>query len=164
MNILQLLTHAQLSMMIKTMKCLSQHNTTSAEQRKVDETAKEARAHLPLTTFSNASSARPENETHEQFTRFTIQARIARTRAEAPQDVSSTFSSCEDGRRARREQGKTVDDEKWRRKIFTSHTSRPRCKTFPENQDVRYGKHTHELRTDRKTRQLTGASRKISPM
>ena len=65
--------------------------TTSAEKRKLDETAEELRVPLPVTTFSHASSTRPENETYEQLTRFTIQARIARTRAEAPQDVSSTF-------------------------------------------------------------------------
>ena len=64
---------------------------TSAEKRNVNETAKELRVPLPITTFSRANSTRPENETHEQLTRITIQARIARTRADAPQDVSSTF-------------------------------------------------------------------------
>ena len=51
-----------------------------------------SRAWKPLTpTFSDPNSTRPENETHEQLTWFTIQARIARMRSEAPQDVSSRF-------------------------------------------------------------------------
>ena len=55
------------------------------------------------------------------------------------------------------------------KEIFTSHVIRPRCKTFPEKQDVRYGKHRRVTTllfflTDRKTRHLTGASREISPM
>ena len=62
--------------------------TTSAERRKVDGTAEELRALLPRTTFSHANPTRLENEIHEQLTRFTIQARIARTRAEALRDVS----------------------------------------------------------------------------
>ena len=58
---------------------------TNDESRKADETAKELRAPLAITTFSHASSPRPEDETHEQLTRSAIQVRIARTRAEAPQ-------------------------------------------------------------------------------
>ena len=65
--------------------------TTRAEKRKVDETAKELRTLVPLISFSQESSTRPESETHEQLTQSTIQARIARTRAEALQDVSSMF-------------------------------------------------------------------------
>ena len=42
--------------------------TMNAEKRKVDETAKESRAPLPITTFPHASSTRPEDESHEQHT------------------------------------------------------------------------------------------------
>ena len=65
--------------------------TINAEKRKVDGTAKELRAPLPITTSSHATSSRPDDETHEQLTRFTKQARITKTRAEAPQDVSILF-------------------------------------------------------------------------
>ena len=115
--------------------------TTSAVKRKVDETAKERRVFSPITIFSHANSTRLENEPHEQLTRFTIQARIAKTRAESRQDVSSTSLRARMVDARGRKQGKNVDDEKWRRKNFTSHIIRPRCKTFPEKQDVRFGKH-----------------------
>ena len=65
--------------------------TMNAEKRKVDETAKELRALLSITTSSHASSSRPDDETHEQLTRSTRQARITKTRAEAPQDVPFLF-------------------------------------------------------------------------
>ena len=65
--------------------------TINAEKRKADETAKVLRAPLPRTTFSHARSSRPDDETHEQSARSTKQARITKTRAEAPQDVSFLF-------------------------------------------------------------------------
>ena len=65
--------------------------TMNAEKRKVNETAKESRAPLPITTSSHTSSSRFDDETHGQFTRSTKQARIKKTRAEAPQDVSFLF-------------------------------------------------------------------------
>ena len=94
MNVFQLLIHHELEIDDDQDDEMSeQTQTTSAEKRKVDETAKELRVPLPITTLSlsHANSTRPENETQEQLTRFMIQARIARTSAEAPQDVSSTF-------------------------------------------------------------------------
>ena len=47
--------------------------TMNAEKRKVDETAKDSRAPLPITASSRASSSRPDDETHKQLT-----ARITR--------------------------------------------------------------------------------------
>ena len=89
-----------------------------------------------ITTFSHTSSSRPEDETHEQHTRSTIQARIARTRAEAPQDVSSMFL------RARMVDVHGEDKErmlmtKTAKGHFTSHIVRPRCKALPERETRR---------------------------
>ena len=51
---------------------------------------------------------------------------------------------------------------------FTSHIIRPRCKTFPETRRaIRETQMSYDavvILTDRKTRQFTGVSRKISPM
>ena len=65
--------------------------TMNAEKRNADETAKELLAFFPIATFSRASSSLPDDETHKQRTHSTKRARIAKTRAEAPQDVSSPF-------------------------------------------------------------------------
>ena len=55
-TIRQLLTHHELPMMNKTTKCESRTHMTSAEKRKVDETAKELRASLPIAASSHASA------------------------------------------------------------------------------------------------------------
>ena len=65
--------------------------TTSAEERKVDETTKELRAPLSITSSSHASSSRLDDKTHEQLTRSTKQARTAKKGVEALQDVSYLF-------------------------------------------------------------------------
>ena len=140
--------------------------TTSAEKRKVDETAKEVQALLPITTFSHASSTRSENETHEQLIRFVIQARIARTRAEALQDVSSTFL------RARMVD---VHGENKERMLMTKngegkfyfayHSSKMRDVSRETRRAIRETQMSHDavvIVTERKSRQLTGVSR--SPM
>ena len=61
---------------------------TSAEKRKVDETAKELRAPLPITAPPYASSLRSDDETHGQLTRSAKQVRTTKTEIEALQDVS----------------------------------------------------------------------------
>ena len=53
---------------------------TTAETRKVDETAKELRASLPITASPHARSSRSDDdETHGQFARSAKQARITKT-------------------------------------------------------------------------------------
>ena len=61
---------------------------TSAEKRKVDETAKELRASLPKTTSPHANSLRHDDETHEHLTGSVKQARTTKTEVETLQDVS----------------------------------------------------------------------------
>ena len=56
-----------------------------------DATAKQLRAPLPITASSHAIPSRSDDETHEQLSRSTEQARITKTRAEASQDVSFLF-------------------------------------------------------------------------
>ena len=63
----------------------------SAEKRKVDETAKELRASLPITASSHASSLQSDDETHEQLTRSVKQARTTKTEVETLPDVSFLF-------------------------------------------------------------------------
>ena len=84
----RLLVHHELSTMIKTTRCQSRRKMSSAEKRKVDETAKSLRASLPRTTLPHASSLRPDDETHEQLTRSAKPARTAKTENETLQDVS----------------------------------------------------------------------------
>ena len=62
--------------------------TMNAEKRKVDGTAEELRGPSPITTSSHASSSRLDGETHEQLSRSTKQARVTKSKAEAPQDAS----------------------------------------------------------------------------
>ena len=72
----------------------------NAEKRKVDETAKELRALLPITTSSQASSSRLDDNTHEQPTRSTKQARITRRELKHLKICLLSVSSSEDGWRA----------------------------------------------------------------
>ena len=65
---------------------------TSAERRKVDETAKELRASLPVTASSHVSSLRRDDETQEQFTSSVKQARSTKRGVETLQDVSFSVS------------------------------------------------------------------------
>ena len=60
---------------------------TSAEKRKVDETAKELRALLPRAASPHASSSRSDTETQEQFATSAKQARTTKTGVETLQDV-----------------------------------------------------------------------------
>ena len=113
--------------------------TTSAEKRKVDETAKELRA---------PSSSRPADETHEQLTRSTKQARTAKKGVETLQDVSFLFQKghCEHQRNGflqvrmagmrKKQQEETVEEEKKVKGISTSHLVRPRYKLLSERPDV----------------------------
>ena len=64
---------------------------TSAEKRAVNETAKELRASLPITTSSHVSSLRLDDETHEQLTRSVKQTRTTKAEFETLQDVSFQF-------------------------------------------------------------------------
>ena len=64
---------------------------TSAEKRAVNETAKELRASLPITTSSHVSSLRLDDETHEQLPRSVKQTRATKAEVETLQDVSFQF-------------------------------------------------------------------------
>ena len=115
--------------------------TMNAEKRKVDETAKELRAPLPITTSSHASSSRLDDDTHEQPTCSTKQARITKTRAEAPQDVSFLFLQARmAGMRNGNEERMLMmkDDE---RKCYFAFCP-PEMQTVPrERRDVWHWKH-----------------------
>ena len=142
--------------------------TETAERRKTDETAKELRAPLPLTTFSHASSTRLEDETHEQHTRFTIQARIARTGAEAHQDVSSMFLRARMVDVHEENKERMLMTKKGERKFYFAHRSSKMQGVFKKTRrairQTQMSYDTVVILADGTTRQLTGASREISPM
>ena len=141
--------------------------TMRAEKRKMDETAKELRALLPITTFSHASSTRPEDETHEQLARFTIQARIARMSAEASQDVSSMFLRARTVDVHGEDKEKMLGTKSGERKFYFAYrsskmqVSRVTRRAIRETQ-MSFG--AVVILTDGKTRQPTGASRENSLM
>ena len=141
--------------------------TMNAAKRKVDETVEELRALSPTTTFSHASSTRAGDETHEQLTWSRIQARNARRRAEAPQDISSMFL------RARMvdvhgENERMSMTKKGERKFYFACRSSKMQGVSRETRlaiwETQMSFVAVVILTDGKTRQLTGASREISSM
>ena len=145
-----------------------QTQTTSAEKRKVDEKAKELRAPLPIITFSNANSTRLEHETYEQLTQCTIQARIARMRAAALQDVFSTFLRAKivDMHGENKERILTKENGEGNF-YFAYHSSKMQDVSRETSRAIRETQMSYDavaFLTGRKTRQPTAVSRKISPM
>ena len=143
--------------------------TVNAEKRKVDETAKELRAPLPITTSSRASSSRPDDEIYKQLTRSSKQARITKTRAEAAQDVSFLFLQAwvADMRGGNEERMMMMKEDQ---RTFYFAYCPPEMQTV--SQETRRTTWETQMSlnavvnflTDEKTPQLTNASRETCPL
>ena len=104
----------------------------------------------PITTFSHASSTRPGDETHEQHARFTIQARIARTRADVHGEDKEKMLVAKSGER---------------KFYFAYRSSKMQGVSRDTRRAIRETQMSYDtvvILTDGKTRQLSGASREIS--
>ena len=142
--------------------------TMNAEKRQVDETEQESRAPFPITPSSHSRSSRPDEETNEQLTHSSKQARITKTRGEAPQDVFVLFlqTRMADTRGGNEKRMLMMKDEE-RKLYFVSCP--PEMQTAPRETrrvvwDTQMSFNAVVILTDEETRQLTDASRETYPM